>query len=71
MLPATEDMHLILQVRAIGAIWVCFGTKLKNHKCTKVAIRLSGEIQLKSLRIALMVSVIVALLSVYGICLRS
>ena len=39
---------------------MCFGTKLKNHKCTKIAIRLSGEIQLKSLTIALIVSVIVA-----------
>ncbi len=41
-------------------IWVCFGTKLKNHKCTKIAIRLSGEIQLKSLRTALIVSIIFA-----------
>jgi len=39
---------------------VCFGIKLKNHKCTKIAIRLSGEIQLKSLTIALIVSVIIA-----------
>ena len=39
---------------------MCFGAKLKNHKCTKIAIELSGEIQLKSLTIVLIVSVIVA-----------
>jgi hypothetical protein len=39
---------------------VCFGARLKNHKSTKMAIRLSGEIQLKSLKIALIASIIIA-----------
>jgi hypothetical protein len=47
-------------VKAKFAIWVCFGTRLKNHKCTKITNELSGEIQLKSLRIALIISIIVA-----------
>jgi hypothetical protein len=47
-------------VEAKFAIWVCFGTRLKNHKCTKITIELSEEIQLKSLRIALIISIIVA-----------
>jgi hypothetical protein len=47
-------------VEAKFAIWVCFGTRLKNHKCTKITIELSEEIQLKSFKIILIVSIILA-----------